>query len=187
MGFPKALLCYRHQHLLERLVQMHLHSQLPVLVVLGEDHHRIRSTVDLREVTVVINPEPERGPLSSLWTALPYLDASSGMLVHPVDHGLVRRHTIEALRDLHLRSPGKILIPKFRGQKGHPVVFPARFYSHLKRAPLQEGARWVVRSHPREVVYAPLEDAAILCNLNRPEDLPASVTIPSKTHWEAPQ
>ncbi len=185
MGFPKALLRYRHQYLLERLVQMHRQIALQVFVILGEDHDQIARALDLRGVTVLLNPEPRRGPLSSLWTALPWLDGSSGILVHPVDHGLVSRQTIQDLRDLHSRSPRKIIIPKFQGEKGHPVIFPARFYPHLRRAPLQEGSRWVVRNHPQDVVYALVEDATILCNLNRPEDLPAGVTIPSTTSFKA--
>lgn len=179
MGFPKALLRYQGQHLLQHLVQMHLQSGLQVFVVLGTGYRRITGALDLKEVTVLINPDPQRGPLSSLWTVLSQVIERSGLLVHPVDHGLVSRHTIQTLRDLHSQSPEKIIIPKFGEKKGHPVLFPRQFYPLLQSAPLQEGARRVVRDHPHNIRYTAVADAAILSNLNRPEDLPASVTIPS--------
>ena len=51
------------------------------------------------------------------------------------------------------------------------MVFPSRFFRDLLSAPLEQGARFVVRSHPGAVHHVEVRDEGIQANLNRPEDL----------------
>ncbi len=70
MGRPKQLLPYREGTVLGAVVSAARSSQLSrIAVVLGAYVDEIRHGLDLSEVTVVINPDPERGNLSSLQAA----------------------------------------------------------------------------------------------------------------------
>lgn len=187
MGVPKALLSIDREAFLERILLTCRSAELPVCVVLGDDHALIRASVDFAGAAVFINPHPCQGPLSSLQIALGFLCDSSAVIVHPVDHPLVSPPTIRGLAECHRRVPACILIPQYRGRKGHPALFPSRFYPCLREAPLEEGARWVVRHHPASTRLLPVEDAGILANLNRPGDLsywrratPASLDLPQQ-------
>ena len=169
MGFPKPLLEIGGESFLRRIIDTHKAASLPVYVVLGEHRQSIESTVDLSDTLLLINPDPGRGQLSSLQTALPYLEKTSAIVVHPVDHPLVKTESVQRLVQAHLRDRSRICIPEFEGQKGHPVLFPSCLYPDLKDAPLEEGARWVVHQHLDSVALISVDDPAVLKNINRPE------------------
>ena len=171
MGRPKALLPLGRKTFLQHIMDCHLTLGTDPWVVLGRQHRQIRSRLDLAGAHVLVNPDPDRGPLSSLILALETLDGYDGALVHPVDHPLVANSTLHALLRRHFRSPACILIPRHRGKRGHPVLFPQRFFGELKRAPLNQGARWVVRRRLSSQLLVPVVDAGVVTNVNRPEQL----------------
>ena len=171
MGRPKPLVRLGKTCFLERVLWAHRQAGLPVWVILGQHHRQIRQRVDLEGVQVMVNLCPERGPLSSLWLALEALEKKSALLVHPVDHPLVKPKTLVELAQTHHRLPASILIPEHQGQKGHPVVFPQPQYCNLKSTPLESGARHLVRSQLALVHRVPVADSGITANLNRPEQV----------------
>lgn len=171
MNFPKALLKVNGRSFLRTIIDTHLTASLPVHIVLGADQDRIQRSVDLSNIPVFVNLNPDRGPLSSLQIALDELSDYGAILVHPVDHPLVTGQTIVDLTFHFQKTSEGILIPEFHGKKGHPVIFTARFYGELKAAPLQEGARWVVRHNTMSVIPVPVEDPGILQNVNNPDQL----------------
>ncbi len=171
MGRPKALLPLGRKTFLQHVLDRHLTLDTDPWVVLGRQHRQIRSRVDLTEARILVNPDPDRGPLSSLLLVLENLDGCDGALVHAVDHPLVARSTLRALLRKHFRCPACILIPRHRGKKGHPVLFPQRFFAELKQAPLNQGARWVVRRRLSSQLLVPVVDAGVVTNLNLPEQV----------------
>ena len=166
IGFPKPLLEIGGKSFLRRIIETHKAASLSVYVVLGEHHRKIETTVDLSDTFLLINPDPSRGQLSSLQTVLPYLEKTSAIVVHPVDHPLVKAESVQRLIQAHFRDRSHICIPEFQRQKGHPVLFPRCFYPDLKIAPLEEGARWVVHQHLNSVALISVDDSAILKNIN---------------------
>ena len=168
MGSPKPLLELRGKSFLRTIIDRHKLSSLPVCVVLGQHNLHVAERVDLSDTTVLVNPDPSRGALSSLIIALDYLGESEGLLIHPVDHPLVLADTIKCLVQHHRRLPASILLPSVHGRKGHPVLFPQRFFFDLRRAPLDQGARWVVHQNLASTFLVPVEDSGILVNVNTP-------------------
>ena len=64
-----------------------------------------------------------------------------------------------------------ILIARYHGRRGHPVLFAKRVFSELLAAPDGEGARFVVNADPARVVYVEVEDPGVTLDLDTPEDL----------------
>ena len=56
-------------------------------------------------------------------------------------------------------------------RRGHPVLFASRLFSELMGAPLDVGARAVVRGHRGEIEEVPTEEEGVVLNLNDPEAL----------------
>ncbi len=121
----------------------------------------------------VTNPAPERGMLSSIQEGLRALDspggAPSGALVWPVDCPRVPAAAVRALLAA-ARAGARIAIPTHAGRRGHPTYFAAELFPELEAAPLDQGARAVVRTHAADVVLvdAPAE---VLEDFDTPEDL----------------
>ena len=169
MGSPKPLLELRGKSFLRTIIDRHKLSSLPVCVVLGQHNLHVAERVDLSDTTVLVNPDPSRGALSSLIIALDHLGEPDGLLIHPVDHPLVLADTIKYLLQRHRGLPASILLPSIHGRKGHPVLFPQRFFFDLRQAPLEQGARWVVHQNLASTFLVPVEDSGILENINTPD------------------
>ncbi len=172
LGQAKALLrVSRGEAAWSRIFHQHLACGLTCRLVVSEElGHRVLDA-GLPDRFVIVNRSPGKGPLHSLHLALKELRRASGVLVHPVDHPLVSSSTVLTLKSRRRASPDCIHVPTSNGKKGHPVVFPLRFFRDLVAAPLEQGARFVVRRHPAAVHYVEVGDDGIRANLNQPEDL----------------
>src|SRR5690242_6948116 len=127
MGTPKALLDYRGETFVGRLVRVLGISCHPVIVVLGY-HSDVVREVTPATASIVINPDPSRGQLSSLQTGLGAIpDETDGFAFIPVDSPAVAENTVAKLaRAFEERKPDTLfVIPRQTGRRGHPV-FAAR-------------------------------------------------------------
>lgn len=171
MGSPKALLPYQGRPFLEHLLDIAKHPSIGVRrVVLGPDAATISSQVALAPEEVVINKEWERGQLSSIQAAIRSLPAvTDGFLLCPVDHPLISASLIGELIEAFENTRSAIVLPLYRGRRGHPVIFAAHLYEELLNAPEEKGARAVVWAHPEEISEVPTNEEGCVLNLNDPE------------------
>ena len=98
-------------------------------------------------------------------------EPTEGMLLCPVDHPLIPASVVAELIERFDSSSAPIVLPTFRGRRGHPVLFRSDLYGELLSAPPDVGARAVVWAHSAEVLEVPVEDEAVVLNLNDPEAL----------------
>jgi molybdenum cofactor cytidylyltransferase len=173
MGSPKALLPYQGRPFLEHLLDVTRHPKIGVRrVVLGKHAEPISSAVKLSACEIVINEEWEKGQLSSIQAAIRSLPAGTdGLILCLIDHPLISAALIDDLISGFYSAEKKIVIPVFRGQRGHPVIFSAALYEELLAAPLDKGARAVVWAHGGEVREVPTTEQGCVLNLNDPETL----------------
>lgn len=172
MGFPKALLRVDEQTFIERIVGALAASRVAtIVVVLGCHHERIRAQVRLAPARVVLNAEWERGQLSSLQTGLRALagEGYDAVIMALVDHPLIAPETVDALIAAFEATGRPIVVPVHAGRRGHPVLFAARLVPELLAAPLDEGARAVVRAHAAEVLEVPCAAPGVLADIDTPE------------------
>ena len=166
MGFPKPLMKIGGLTFLERVVKVYRTLDLPRCVVLGRLASEIGPALQLPETFLLENPEPSRGPLSSLLIGLRWASQSSGIILHPVDHPLVHTSTVARLASVHRKNPACILIPEYQGRRGHPVLIPRKFYPDLLRASLGEGARAVVHCNRSANHVIVVDDPGIHLNID---------------------
>lgn len=68
-------------------------------------------------------------------------------------------------------SADSILLPRYQGQPGHPVLFGRAFWPQLMHLTGDEGARVVVRAHRAHCVWVDVEDAGVLRDVDTPQGL----------------
>ena len=174
MGSPKALIPYHGLTFVEHLLAA---TRLPRIgetrVVLGAGADVIRGQLPVKESQIVLNDAWESGPLSSIQAGLRSLpeEGVEAALICPVDHPLVTLRLIGAIVAAFDRSGKAIVLPTYLGRRGHPVLFASRLFSELMGAPLDVGARAVVRGHRGEIEEVPTEEEGVVLNLNDPEAL----------------
>ena len=173
MGYPKPLLKLEGQTFIEILVGAMLQSVTRLIVVVGAHAEVVRGAIpDDPRVAVVENPNYRRGQLSSIKAALTYVqDDAVGVLIHLADHPMVKAKTFAAVIDGYRHSGRPIAIGRYRGRRGHPVLFGRELFGELAAAPEDQGARVVVAADPARVIYVDVDDPGVLTDLDTPEDL----------------
>ncbi len=166
MGSPKALLDYRGETFVSRLVRVFSRSCDPVIVVAGVHADLIRGRMD-RRTRLVINPDPDRGQLSSLQTALAEVPhGATGFLFTPVDCPTAREETIETLIDAFRKSGTLFAIPRYRGKRGHPVCVRASLIAEFLALPPTAETRAVVNMHSDRIAYIDVDDPGVLADVD---------------------
>lgn len=171
MGSPKALLDYRGETFVGRLVRVLGGCCNPVIVVLGNHADLLRQDVPAT-AQIVINPDPSRGQLSSLQTGLAALPAEvDGFAFIPVDSPAVTEETVAKLaRAFEDRSTAtRFVIPRQSGRRGHPVFAARSVAAELLALPSTAEAREVVHAHVDQTEYVDVNDAGIFTDVDDPE------------------
>lgn len=171
MGRDKALLPLGNKTFLLHLIETFEGVVSPLLVVLGHHRQYIQEQIgDIPGVLFLSNPDYPQGQLSSLQVALRHLkgESISGAVVCLVDHPLLSLKVIDSLLERFRESSAPIVIPTFQGRRGHPVVFNSSLFEELLNAPVDQGARVVVRRHGEELKLVEVDDGGILADIDRP-------------------
>lgn len=178
MGIPKALLADGEGGtFVARIARAMFDAGLQeVAVVTGRHHDAIVSALDAtpRAVRplVIRNPDPARGQLSSLLVGMAELcrKETEAIVVTLVDVPMVRAATIRGVIAAWRRTRAPIVRPAFGGRRGHPVLFDRAVFDQLRAAPLEQGARTVVRAHYHESVDVPVDDPGCIVDVDTPDD-----------------
>ncbi len=172
MGMPKPLLRFGDTTFLEQIVSVLQKSELDaVTVVLGAQAARIRASTDLADVDVVVNEDYRKGQLSSLLAGLTSLPSrTEAILLCLVDNPLISSETVDRIVRAFRETGKPIVIPVYEGRRGHPALFARAMFGELLKAPPEEGARHVVRSHQDQVFEVDTRESAILARIDTPED-----------------
>ena len=139
----------------------------PAIVVLGYHADEIRARVS---ANFVVNPDPDRGQLSSLQTALAVLpEGLEGFLFTPVDCPTVEEETVSKLIRAFEQNADAIVIPRFGGtRRGHPVCVPRSLIpAFLALAPIEQ-TRVAIHQNADRVIYVDVEDPGILVDVDDP-------------------
>ncbi len=177
MGRPKALLSLEGASFIERIVSVFNASKVgKIVVVLGHHAKEIRPRIQQLPIDIVVNKDYARGQLSSLIVALQSLEAGiskeevDGVFVHLVDHPYLNRSLIDDMIEKFYVSKKLIVVPRYRGQRGHPVLIGSRLFPELFSAPLDQGAKGVVRAHRDETLEIETEDRGVVIDIDTPEE-----------------
>ncbi len=171
MGRTKALLPLEGRTFVEVLIGRLTDAGVaPIVLVLGSAVDEVRQVARLSLARVVQNPDPARGQLSSIHCGLDALasDDLDGVFIAPVDTPRVR---VETLRRMLDAFPGRpLVVPTYRGRRGHPALFASTLFTALRQAPPDMGARAVVHGRS-DRLELDTDDPAVVEDFDRPEEL----------------
>ena len=173
MGQPKALLSYRGKTFAEHLVSATRHERVGLTrIVLGAQAGEIRSRLPLDATWILENPNWQQGQLSSIQAVIRSLPGETeGLILCPVDHPLISRFLVAQLIQEFDSTEKQIVLPTYKGKRGHPAIFRVSLYGELLAASTEVGAREVVWAHPKDVREVETDEEAVVLNLNDPETL----------------
>lgn len=147
-----------------------------LFVVTGEHHHAIVAAVmadaPRRLPVFVRNPNPARGQLSSLWVGMDHAITADvqALLVTLVDVPMITPEVVRQVIEGWRATGAPIVRPAIGDLHGHPVLYDRSLFAALRTAPLEEGAKSVVRAHESAILNVPVTDPGCLRDVDTPED-----------------
>lgn len=174
-GRPKALLELGGVPLiLRQLIALSGAGVDELVVVLGHHAEHIEPVVQKFPVTLIRNPRPDDGQVSSLRLGLeslsPKLDA---VLVALADQPLINEQDITALIGAYKKRPAgaQVVVPQAGGQPGNPVIFSAAVREEILAGDANVGCRQWRAAHPEAVAAFETDHRRFVFDVDTLEDI----------------
>lgn len=172
----KLLAAVGDRPMVRRTVEAVLSSALDeVVVVTGHEPEQVRETLGGLDVRVAHNPRYAEGLSTSLAAGLDALDAAtSAVVVCLGDMPQVDGDVIDRLLAAYDPVEGRtICVPTWRGKRGNPILFDARFFPAMRQVAGDVGARALLGENESAVCEVAVEAHAVLEDVDSPAELAA--------------
>lgn len=170
MGNPKQLLEWHNRPLLSHAItntREIFHDR--VIVVLGAHAELIQTSIDLGDVTSIVNSQWQEGMASSIRVGIKALPASAtAALIMLCDQPLINAEHIQNLLSGWQQAPTYIVVSEYHQSVGVPVVFPAEFFTDLLALKGDRGAKPLLLNFKDRLLKISLPEAAV--DIDKPED-----------------
>jgi molybdenum cofactor cytidylyltransferase len=152
-----------------------------IIVVAGKNEAAIAPVAYAEGASIVVNPDPDRGQFSSLQIGLHEVlnRGRDAAMITLVDRPPANSTTIRILREAFEAAGNDTwaVVPEFSSKHGHPYIAGRELIEAFLQAPVSGSARDVEHAHQQHVVYLPVEDAAVVLNINTPDDYAKLATL----------
>ena len=146
-----------------------------VVVVGAANHEALQELCHPFGFRVVRNLDQNSGMGTSIATGAAELDDShEGVFICLGDMPWIELKTFDLLAQQFAASEGTALdavVPTFKGQQGHPVLFSNRLFPALAKCQGDRGARHLLQEPNHKVAACPVQDQGIVTDIDTPEDL----------------
>lgn len=171
MGQPKLLLPWNGVPLVRHVTQIALGSRLDqVIVVTGHRVAHVSAALSDLPLQLVHNEAFLDGQSTSLRAGIAALSVETeAAVVLLADQPLLRSTTIDALIDCYRQHQPLIVVPRYAGKRGNPVLFARELFPALQMISGDQGARQVIREHQDQVQWLDTTDEGVVLDVDTPD------------------
>jgi len=144
-----------------------------MVVVVGHDAEAVAAALGHRMFQRALS-DPDGPMFDSICvglTAALRIDPRATFVLHPADHPEVDATTLRTLTNWSLQRPNAAIIPEYRGRGGHPVLIPPVVAQRILAADCPTGLAGFWTAQPDLCCRMPVDDPAILRDIDTPSDL----------------
>ena len=172
LGFNKLFLSVNGEPVLTRTLRTFLDLRIgTIFVVTGFERERIECLLKDRPVVLVHNSSFEKGMSTSVRAVLPFLDADHGLFLHLGDKPFVEKETLEQMIEAFAKGTHSIIMPVYRGEKGHPVLIDViKYLGEMRMLEGDTALRPIIERHSQDILYVE-GDEGILLDLDTDGDI----------------
>jgi molybdenum cofactor cytidylyltransferase len=169
MGRPKLLLPFQGGTVVGSLVQALREGGVSeIVLVTAPDDEALRDWAAEAGVRTAVNPDPDRGMLSSIREGIAAAPRYQPIVVCPADLPALRASTVAAV----LAAAGRQLlaVATYRGRRGHPLVISPALIPEIGTLDLSIGLRELLDRHPDRVREVEVDDPGAVHDVDTPEE-----------------
>ena len=177
MRVNKLLLPWGRETVFEHCFNTLLRSKArEIIVVLNKQNEEMkdrfekRSASTTKKVKVTVNPRYRRGMSTSIHKGLQVMDPrSEGMLISLGDQPLLKTRTINALLRAFQQGKERIVVPSFKGMRGHPVIFHRMFRKELLKLRGDTGGKPILLKYSKQIKTLPVRSEGVIKDIDTRE------------------
>jgi len=179
MGVQKLLLPFAGQTVISRIVAELLGSIVnEIHVVVGHDADKITGELSGRNVSIAVNPDYEKGMLSSVRCGIRALpEQCESVLIALGDQPGITSKLVDEMAGAFAATEKGILVPLYDGKRGHPLMFSRGYCDEILKCYDDVGLRGLAPAHPEDVFELNVSSAAVLSDMDYPEDYRREVEL----------
>lgn len=124
-------------------------------------------------ITLALNPDPERGMLSTIQEGIAALAgrlAGEVLLVSPADLPHLQATTVAELLQKMIETGAPLALPTYHGKRGHPLAIAPRLVSEIDNLDPNIGLKQLRDRHDKDLLEIEVEDAGVVQDVDTPED-----------------
>ena len=153
------------RHCLDNLIAAGIKD---IVVVLGPRVDKMLDSIKEIPIQIVFNRNPESEMAESVRIGLRAVaESSSGVLVCLSDHPLISVETLKSFIQCFLETPDKIIIPLYKGKRGHPTLFPRNIIKEIFEG---NTLRDIIQTDKSRLRFLPVQDEGVILDMDTKED-----------------
>ncbi len=176
-GSPKALAQIQQKKAIELIQERLVESRVSeIIIVTGAHEELIKPHVfNHSRVSVVHNKDYKFGQTSSFQKGISIVKADSeGFMLLPVDCPFILTKTIDELIETFVQNKPPILIPIFKGRRGHPPIFNSVLKETILALDVHQGMNDFMRG--QHIQNFETTDPGVIQTFNTEEELNKIIT-----------
>jgi CTP:molybdopterin cytidylyltransferase MocA/HD superfamily phosphohydrolase YqeK len=172
MGSFKPFLKFGEKSAIEMIIDTYKSAGITnIIVVAGYKGSEVAEKLRDSGTSCIQNENYAQGMFTSVIKGVKALDTSiSAFFMQPVDIPLVKKNTIEVLKNKYLESGKGIIYPDFCGKTGHPPLIDCQYREAILRSNGEGGLKRILNEYSCDSIYVPVFDKATLMDMDTKED-----------------
>ena len=186
MKEAKLFLPFKKHTIIEEVIDHAKSSKVDeIYIVHGDDADRWRRIANNKGILPIYNPNYKKGQSTSVKVGVERISRNvEGVLFLLGDQPFIRSNIINGIIDtFHRRDRASIIVPRYEGRRGNPVLFHLKWKNDLMSLTGDEGARSILIKNHDEVGYIDFHNKFYNLDIDTKEDYKYALNLKEKV-WE---
>ena len=172
MGTQKLLLPFGKSTIISHIVNQLIKSKVTkTYVVVGHRSEQVIEELSGKPITIVQNPEYQSGMLSSVRAGIRSLPQEcDAVLIALGDQPSITTNLIDEMVRYFSVTDKKIIVPKYNGKRGHPILLSTIFKNEILTNFDDIGLRGILRAYNNDVYEMNVTDCSVISDMDYPQD-----------------
>jgi molybdenum cofactor cytidylyltransferase len=172
MGFPKLLLQFNGKTMIENVIIHVAQSDSDgILVVLGAGREELVELIRKYDVTYCYNENYREGMLSSVQCGFKNLPLDiEAVMVFQGDEPFISPEVINSVTEAYRSSGRGIIIPVYKGKRGHPLLLDIKYRDQIDNLDQNEGLRSITKIYYDDIHEVETDEPGILRDFDTLDD-----------------